>query len=70
MQPVNVFFSGSSERGTNVSRSVSYTIDVNCPGMHKHKEATTERWGGLNVEKQPAAVPGNLVSLCSLESDR
>lgn len=38
MQPVNVFFSGRSERGTNVSRSVSYTINVNCPGMHKHKE--------------------------------
>lgn len=38
MQPVNVFFSGRSERGTNVSQSVSCTINVNCPGMHKHME--------------------------------
>ena len=36
MQPVNVFFSGRSELGTNVSQSVSCTINVNCPGMHKH----------------------------------
>lgn len=38
MQPVNVFFSSRSELGTNVSRSVSWTINVNCPGMHKHTE--------------------------------
>lgn len=38
MQPVNVFFSGRSDRGTNVSQSVSCTINVNCPGMHKHME--------------------------------
>lgn len=43
MQPVNVFFSGRSERGTNVSRSVSYTINVNCPGMHEHKEGGRPR---------------------------
>lgn len=36
MQPVNVFFSSRSELGTNVSQSVSCTINVNCPGMHKH----------------------------------
>lgn len=38
MQPVNVFFSGWSEWGTNASQSVSCTINVNCPGMHKHME--------------------------------
>lgn len=38
MQPVNVFFGGRSELGTNVSQSVSCTINVNCPGMHKHTE--------------------------------
>lgn len=62
MQPVNVFFSGRSERGTNVSRSVSYTINVNCPGMHKRKETTTEHSNSLNVENQPATSPENLLS--------
>lgn len=45
MQPVNVFLSGGSERGTNVSRSVSCTIDVNCPGMHKHTEGAAGAGG-------------------------
>lgn len=46
MQPVNVFFSGRSELGTNVSQSVSCTINVNCPGMHKHMEwlRAREHW--------------------------
>ena len=49
MQPVNVFFSSRSELGTNVSQSVSCTINVNCPGMHKHTEGrepgnTEPRW--------------------------
>lgn len=43
MQPVNVFFSGGSELGTNVSQSVSRTINVNCPGMHKHMEGPRAR---------------------------
>lgn len=46
MQPVNVFFSGRSELGTNVSQSVSCTINVNSPGMHKHMEG----WEPGNTE--------------------
>lgn len=74
VQPVNVFFSGRNERGTNVSRSVSYTINVNCPGMHKHMEGggqpnrrTTWMWKtSLHVTWK---LTLSLVGICRQKSD-
>lgn len=64
VQPVNVFFSGRNERGTNVSRSVSYTINVNCPGMHKHTEGAEDNHTVAQPEcEEPACTsPGNFLS--------
>lgn len=61
MQPVNAFFSSRSELRTNVSQSVSCTINVNCPGMHKHMEGcepgnTEPPWLSVRGWKKAASL--------------
>lgn len=67
VQPVNVFFSSRDELGTNVSQSVSWTINVICPGTHKYTQGcepgNTEPHG-LNVR----ARARQKALLCSFNS--
>lgn len=72
MQPVNVFFSGRSELGTNVSQSVSCTINVNCPGMHKHMEGlrAREHWATLAECQGERLKEDHVTFICSPENCR